>query len=382
MTIHTLSHTSLNATLSSTKVAIPAEPLISERLQLSEQLYKLVLLTTIFAFCVAVLGAYTRLTDAGLGCPDWPGCYGQLILSNELQTKHPEIANIPGFNLKKAWTEMAHRYIAGFLGLLIFFLSFRFFRLKKTTFLQANPKILRITCLLMGLVIFQALLGMWTVTLKLFPLVVMAHLLGGLTIVSLLYWLSLMLKPCSFSFFKKKLKTKLTVAAVENIKPPLPKTTLTVFKITSTFGLMILILQLFLGGWTSANYAAFVCLDFPACFSGQYFPNGIDLKQAFNLFAARNTAGITIHMFHRIGACVTAIVLYSLFFQTYRYFHFLYIRRLIFVLAILLATQIFLGIMNVLALLPLFNAVAHHALAVLLLLGMVNLNHQFYHYET
>lgn len=329
------------------------------------QLYRFTLLITCFAFCVAVLGAYTRLTDAGLGCPDWPGCYGRLIMSNV-------DLDFSGFNLKKAWTEMAHRYFAGTLGLLIFFLSVRCFMLRKLSFLQTHPFIFKISLLLVAIVFLQALLGMWTVTLKLLPVIVMAHLLLGFTMLSLLYWLSLALKNININV-KEPISIPTTSQDADLV--------IYSFKFWSRLGILVLALQLFLGGWTSANYAALVCLDFPTCFAGQYFPTQVNLGEAFNLFSERNTASITIHMFHRIGALITAIILYGLFLQIYRHVKISSIRRQAFVLALLLSLQIFLGIMNVMALLPLSIALLHHAVAALLLLALINLNYQLYHYE-
>lgn len=323
-----------------------------------DRLYKFGLLITGLAFSVIVLGAYTRLTDAGLGCPDWPGCYGQWILSQDFQSVQ---ANNPGFNIQKAWTEMAHRYLAGILGLLIFILGFQIFRLKKNPFIKIQKISLRLSFAVMALVIFQALLGMWTVTLKLFPVIVMAHLLGGLTMLALLYCLTLTLKKPE-SFLSR------TDAAQTS-----PKMTLA--KIWSTLGLLVLIFQIFLGGWTSANYAALVCLDFPACFAGQYFPSDLNLSQAFNFFAARNSASITIHMAHRFGALLTALVLYGLCFYLYYRIALPNFKRIALSIALILSVQIFLGIANILALLPLPIALAHNAIAALLLLGLVHLNY-------
>jgi len=159
--------------------------------------YWFTLFAVVLALFVIMLGAYTRLTDAGLGCPDWPGCYGKLVLpeSNaglvQAQQAFPTVPLVA----KKAWTEMAHRYFAGTLGLIILGLAIgAFFRRRN------NPvQPLFVPWLLVGLVIFQAVLGMWTVTLKLLPLVVMGHLLGGMTIAALLWWLMLSSKQNSLT---------------------------------------------------------------------------------------------------------------------------------------------------------------------------------------
>lgn len=318
------------------------------------QMYRLAMFATILAFCVVILGAYTRLTDAGLGCPDWPGCYGQMIVPKS----DPNAKQI--IDATKAWTEMTHRYVAGFLGMVIFALSVLAWRNRRY---PEQPLILPLA--LVVLVVFQALLGMWTVTLKLFPLVVIAHLLGGLTTLSLLWWLTLKLKPV--------------------ILPNNETDKLYSLKAFAIFGLCVLIFQLFLGGWTSANYAALVCTDFPYC-QGRLLPE-LNLLKAFNLTQAGTgitgglgepldmSARVTIHMVHRIGALITALVIGWLAFQVFARARCLAIRIVSVAIAVLLTIQILLGVTNVLALLPLAVAIAHNAIAALLLLALVTLNY-------
>ncbi|HYF98050.1 MAG TPA: COX15/CtaA family protein, partial [Coxiellaceae bacterium] len=145
-------------------------------------------IATILAFIVVLLGAFTRLSDAGLGCPDWPGCYGKLVVPHTAHAMKEAQQTYPAIPLEtpKAWAEMIHRYFAGTLGLFILLLAIwgtiRYLR-------NLNQPIIT-PWILVGLVIFQAALGMWTVTLKLLPDVVTAHLLGGMFITALLYWLS------------------------------------------------------------------------------------------------------------------------------------------------------------------------------------------------
>ena len=200
----------------------------------------------ILAFIVITVGAYTRLSDAGLGCPDWPGCYGRMIVP--VEDTHIEKANqvYPERPLEhaKAWKEMFHRYVAGTLGLLI--LAICFLTWTKTKCLRTRM----LGTALLLLVIFQALLGMWTVTLLLKPAVVVAHLLGGMTIISLLYWLMLRQQ----SFLNKNIH--------RNQAGLLPWV---------IFGLFVLGCQISLGGWTSSNYAALACPDFPTC-QGEFWP--------------------------------------------------------------------------------------------------------------
>jgi cytochrome c oxidase assembly protein subunit 15 len=322
--------------------------------------FKLALFATVLTFCVVVLGAYTRLTDAGLGCPDWPGCYGHILVSKT----NPETAN--NFDAAKAWTEMAHRYLAGILGIVIFALAILSLRNKRC----AQQPIILPLCLVL-LVVFQALLGMWTVTLKLYPLVVMAHLLGGITTLSLLWCLCLMLKPDSYNSDPTEV---------------LDRTSRKYLRVWALVGLLVLIIQLFSGGWTSANYAALVCPDFPLC-QGQTFIFD-NFWKAFNLYSAGvpgspgeplpYLARVTIHMTHRMGALLTALVIGWLVYQAFSRSRSIGLKFLSMTIAILLIIQILLGITNILALLPLPIAVLHNAVAALLLLSLITLNYYLY----
>lgn len=313
--------------------------------------FRLTLFATLLAFFVVILGAYTRLTDSGLGCPDWPACYGHLAITKSVLNANPII------NAAKAWTEMIHRYMAGLLGMVIFALAILAIRNIRH---PEQPVALPLTLVVM--VIFQAMLGMWTVTLKLFPLVVLAHLIGGLTTLTLLWWLVLKLKPVQLDFV------------------PTPGNSL---RIWAFIGLAALIVQLCLGGWTSANYAALVCHDFPFC-QGKIFPP-LDFSHAFNAFSTgvvgsdgmplSHSGKVTIHMMHRIGAIVTALVIGWIAFQVFARTECFPIRILSVVIAVLLTIQIALGITNVLYTLPLYVAVAHLAVAALLLLSLVTLNY-------
>jgi cytochrome c oxidase assembly protein subunit 15 len=322
--------------------------------------------TTALAFVVVVLGAYTRLTDAGLGCPDWPGCYGQLLPQAD--------ATNPLMNTTKAWTEMIHRYLAGLLGLFIFALAF--FIVKNKSDFKKQSQILAIT--VSGLVIFQALLGMWTVTLKLFPLIVMAHLLGGLTTLSLLWWLSLSLGA------KRTSKSHKTLTIISNTRA---------LRALGIIGLIMLVIQIFLGGWTSANYAALVCLDFPFCDNFNQTTLGLHFQskniwEAFNFTQIGVTgspgtplshaARITIHMLHRIGALLTTLIIGWLALLAWMQSKNQSIRRIGIVITSLLIMQLLLGITNILAMLPLPIAVAHNAVAALLLLSVVTVNYFIY----
>lgn len=293
----------------------------------------------LLALAVVLLGAYVRLSDAGLGCPDWPGCYGQALVPAQTAL-YPERPLEPA----KAWKEMAHRYAAGTLGLLILAL----FVLGR----RGPPAHRRVGALLLALVTAQALLGMWTVTLKLHPLVVLGHLLGGLAIVALLAWLWLARRPESPS-----------------APPALVR--------LAWLGLGVVVLQIALGGWTSANYAAPYCPDFPTC-QGRWWPE-MDFAAALappppaasgyeggTLHSAARTA---VHVAHRIGAVLTLLVLGALAVALWRSGG---ARRRLGVLAAgAVLAQFALGVANVHAHFPLALAVAHNGGAVLLLLVLV-----------
>ncbi|MEM1243955.1 MAG: COX15/CtaA family protein [Pseudomonadota bacterium] len=314
----------------------------------------LALTAFVFAFVVVAIGAYTRLTDAGLGCPDWPTCYNHLTVPeskaaiNQAEKAYP---NSP-VHVIKAWTEMTHRYVASILGLLIFVLAIVAIRSRYKTKIS-----LWLPLTLIILVVFQALLGKWTVTMKLLPLVVMGHLLGGFTLLSLL-WLLYMraseymgAKPLNLSYLKP----------------------------WATIALIIIAIQIALGGWTSANYAALVCPNFPYCISHEFFP-AFAFTQAFNVFGHNAITDhyavqVTIQMTHRIGALITATYLGLLAIALLLKKYNPGLRKIGLVMLIFLSLQVLLGIMNVILLLPLSIALLHNLVAAILLLSVVTLNY-------
>jgi len=311
----------------------------------------------VLALIVIVLGAYVRLSDAGLGCPDWPGCYGNIIVpDNAIQI---DLANAayPDRPLEqaKAWKEMMHRYVASTLGLLILIMTLM-------AWVKSQYSNMRVfTAVLLGLVVFQGLLGMWTVTLLLKPVIVMLHLLGGLTLLSLLYWTSL----------RQQSRQGIFVSAGNRKLFPLAVT-----------ALVVLGLQISLGGWTSSNYAAFACPDFPSC-QGKWWPN-MDFKEGFILWRGLGidyeggvldgVARTAIHVAHRIGAVISGITI--LFITYWAILSGMKQLRLSgIVVLILLLLQVSLGIANIKLGLPLAVAVAHNGVAALLLLSLVTLLH-------
>ncbi|MGL5743191.1 MAG: COX15/CtaA family protein [Legionella sp.] len=301
----------------------------------------------LLSLLVVMLGAYTRLTDAGLGCPDWPGCYGQMVLPSakaKLQAAQTQYPQIP-IESRKAWTEMAHRYVAGYLALLIFFIVFYVIRKR----VQGTNLPWHLPAALGVIVIFQAALGMWTVTLKLLPVVVMGHLLGGMLIVA-----------CLSRF-------RFQVSALRGQNVPQ-------YRFWLRFGLLIVFLQIALGGWVSSNYAGISCVGFPMC-NGVWLPE-LHFAQGFNLFSpvGANYQGglldhdvrVTIQFIHRLGALVTAVYLLTLASVMLKA-PLNYLRIAAALIFLLVLVQFTLGILNVMYVLPIDVAVAHNGVAALLL---------------
>ncbi len=297
-------------------------------------LHRLALVAALVALSVIVLGAYVRLSHAGLGCPDWPGCYGQLtwpVEAHEITRAEQAFPERP-VEGHKAWKEMVHRYLAGFLVLLVVAVNALAWRSPGSGSGTHRAGLRALAGLLLILILFQAALGMWTVTLKLKPVIVMAHLLGGLATFGLLLWLTWRSGNRDSTTGPGPLAHRRTLILT---------------------GLAVLILQLALGGWTSANYAALACPDFPAC-QGQLWP-------ATDFGVPARTA---IHLAHRIGALVALLVLGLLAIRLLRDPA---ARREGALLAVLLGAQILLGIQNVVLHLPLLNAAAHNGTGALLL---------------
>ncbi|AHC85394.1 MULTISPECIES: COX15/CtaA family protein [Pseudomonas] len=317
--------------------------------------FRLAVFATLLALLVVLLGAYTRLTHAGLGCPDWPGCYGFIsVPKSEAQLAHAEL-HFPEHPVEaaKGWAEMVHRYFAGTLAMVIALLALQALRRHAR---DGQPY--RLPLLLLGVVLAQAAFGMWTVTLKLWPQVVTAHLLGGFTTLSLLFLLSLRLSR-AFA--------------------PLPKLPLSLRRIAA-LALLVVIGQIALGGWVSANYAAVACIDLPTC-HGQWWPaadfsNGFHLTQHVgpNYLGGQldSDARTAIHISHRLGALLVTCVLLMLSWKLHR----CGLPGLARLVLLALVMQVGLGISNVLLHLPLAVAVAHNAGGALLLLSMVLVNYR------
>ncbi len=304
-----------------------------------------------FAFVVIALGAWTRLVDAGLGCPDWPGCYGFVVFPTteaEIQLAESRYPQFP-YEIDKAIPEVVHRYFAaalGFLAILLVYFAFKY---------QLPKKIKAITSFLLFFICCQGLFGYLTVSLKLLPIIVTGHLFGGFITLSLFFYLFLN-----------------TTNGIKNHN-------IGHLKVLGGVALFALIVQIFLGVWTSTNYASLACADFPTC-QGKFIPE-MDFREGFNLAQEvgpnylygllDNEARVAIHYSHRISAIVLTIIFLILISRLW----FSSAAPLASTLGVILVTQISLGIMNVVYVLPLYIAIAHNLVAALLLLAtlMVNL---------
>mgnify|MGYP001343413161 CR=1 FL=1 len=307
----------------------------------------------VLTVCVIVLGAYTRLSDAGLGCPDWPGCYGQLSVPTTSAELDKASQLYPDLHVEqdKAWAEMIHRYFAGSLGLLVFAITALALGQRNTG--RALPLFLSL------LIVAQALLGMWTVTLKLMPLVVLAHLFGGFTLLSLLVIIHSKVEPIHCQ--------------------------ITVNSQTRVFGALAFIAiigQIFLGGWTSSNYAALMCTSLPIC-QGDWVSH-LDFNNAFSLYQPGHDSyefgvldygeRMTIHVSHRIGALVATSFVLMFCWQLKKQQQAELNSQSNRLLA-LVFIQFSLGVSNVLFQLPLIIAVLHNLGGALLLAALTRTNY-------
>ena len=304
------------------------------------------------ALVVVWLGGWTRLNDAGLSCPDWPGCYGELFLPSDTlaqqqaQARYPELP----LDLSRGWLEMNHRYLAGSLGLLIAGLGVIAIRLRR----QPNYPV-TLSLALLILVVVQALFGMWTVTLKLLPQIVTLHLIGGLLTLGLLWHLHHRLS-----------------------KPGLPRPRGSLASVV-LLCLLLLFGQIGLGGWTSANYAGWSCSHWLQCERNTVVE--LDFERGFSLpeLDGRNYLGgqlprearAAIQVSHRLMALLLTMALLGLCMTLYR-------RGRVGAaagLSGLLGVQLLLGVLIVQLGLPLGLAFLHHAGAALLLLALIQIYH-------
>ena len=319
---------------------------------------KLVLLTIIWTVLLIMVGAWVRFHEAGLGCPDWPGCYGKITPTAAAASINAEVAVHPNgvVSMSKAWKEMEHRFAAVGLGSLIAAIL---------VWSILRRRHLGLAVALLGVVVFQALLGMWTVTLRVMPVIVTSHLLGAMTTLALLIWL-----------FMAELESK-----------PSPVLGGVCLRRWAALALALVALQISLGGWVSTNYAALACADFPSCNQGQYLP-AMDFRHGFQLWRELGytadgqllpvAALVAIHWLHRMGALLVLLVVGSLALALGRSWQ---LRPWAVLLGAVLLVQIALGITMVLWQWPVALAVAHNGCAAVLLAVMVGLNYRVWRAE-
>jgi heme a synthase len=362
-------------------------------------LHWLALFAAVFAFGLVMFGAFVRLSNAGLSCPDWPTCYGQVTWPQHAQAVAHADAAFPDrpYEAHKAWREQVHRFLAGTLGVLVLLLALIASWRRRGTLLAVvvgaafaalgvglymrgehmwssalaacaialplfaairlqRPGAWRICVLALAVIIFQAMLGMWTVTLLLKPVVVMGHLLGGMATFALLAYAALRFAG---------------VAAANERHADLRRLV--------AIGIVLLVCQIALGGWTSANYAALACGygpgSFPQCL-GQWAPP-TDFREGFVLWRGIGVnyeggvldmaARSAIQIAHRLGALVVFCYLGWLAIKTARRG----LRLCGLAIALALAGQVLLGISNVYFGLPLAVATAHNGVAALLLFTLL-----------
>ena len=314
----------------------------------------LALCATCLAFLVIGLGAYTRLSDSGLGCPDWPGCYGHILPSASAAQAYTHSL----FNAAKAYAEMIHRYVAASLALLILCLTALCLR---KAILTRSLNWYFVSAWLLILLFYQVALGMLTVSLKLLPIIVTGHLFGGYLIFA----------SC-FSLFLWQWPAKPTIS---DAKPPLQR--------YFCYGaIVLLLLQIFLGAWTSTHYSALSCKGFPFCH--QNTPMVWDFRDAFHVSFNHHLnydggllsqkARATIQMVHRFGALVVFCYITALMISSLKpikctpklYLAFFYVIIALFI-------QLGLGISTVLLERPVLIALLHNYGAALLLLSLIHL---------
>ncbi|MBQ4850458.1 heme A synthase [Pseudoalteromonas sp. MMG012] len=314
---------------------------------------KIALFGCLLAAVVVTLGAYTRLSNSGLGCPDWPGCYGFMSVPTLAEDVFVAQSQFPESEIEheKAWIEMIHRYFAAILGLLVLFLCVIAIKYKRE-----SPLPTKLVCLLTLLILFQGALGMWTVTMNLQPFIVMGHLLGGFSILSLL----------SLLYFR-----------VATSLSPLADKVSHRFKMV-LFVLGILVIQIALGGWVAANYAAPHCTGLPACNNMELF----SINSLFHLPIGQENyeygvlpfeTRLSIHFVHRFWALVTSIAIFVMAIKLYALATSTTFKYAILWVVALLIIQLSVGAAIVYLQFPLLLTLFHNFMAAMLLTSMVRL---------
>ena len=322
---------------------------------------KLVWVLLFFTFDLIMFGAFTRLTDSGLGCPDWPGCYGQ---ANPLQA-HANIsaaeAAMPTgpVTVMKAWIEMIHRYLAMGIGVLIIATMVIAWR----RWLQSGRQMVKFSpllpTLLFAFVCLQGAFGAWTVTMKLQPVIVTIHLLLGMTLLALLTWAGARLSDHA----------------------PVPQQAAAALRMPAMLAAVLLAVQIALGGWVSTNYATLACQDFPLCQGALWptmdFANGFTLWRNLGMTAKGEflpfSALTAIHWTHRIFAFVVVALVAWVAFRAYKTEG---LRKTARWLMAIIALQFATGVSTVFLNFPLALAVVHNGGAALLVFFLTMLNYK------
>ena len=318
---------------------------------------KTLLFTLFLALVVIVLGAYVRLSDTGLGCPDWPRCYGQIVIENTPEFKAQADALFPNnpLDVSKAWKEMSHRYVAGVLGFLVLILA-----LFSWTQKQCRLASISSTTLVLALIVMQVALGMWAVKMRVMPVIVTGHLLLGFMTFWLLFWVYLRVNPMIAR-----------LQAEQGAAKAGPKG-------LARFAMLVLFAQIVLGGWTSTNDAGLACADFPQC-NETWLPV-VDYLSALNLFSGLNSGysgvlsydgQVAAHWVHRVGAVISFIVLTLVMLSATSEKYVKPVRKAGLALSLLLLVQILLGIFSIKLELPLWITISHNAVATLLMLPLI-----------
>lgn len=329
-------------------------------------LRRLALLGMSLCLVVVVLGAWVRLTDAGLGCPDWPGCYGHVTPAGAERAPGKIESFSPGWDYDsgKAWREMIHRYAATTLGFIIVLIA-----AIAIAYRRERPVSVPFAITLLTVVVLQGVLGAFTVWWLVKPLVVVLHLVGGLTTLSMLTWLWLTMRRRS--------------GVVEPVAGATKTSALNGARKAAIVATVVVSLQIMLGGWTSSNYAAVACPDLPRC-QNQWWPEGMDWDDAFVLWRGldinytggvlEHPARVAIHFTHRLGAVVTTLVVLFAGWLAIRHGPTPLVRRAGGWAIGALALQLIIAVLMILKAFPLSLAAGHNAGGAILIMAMMLLN--------
>lgn len=327
---------------------------------------RLALLGMALCLVVVVLGAWVRLTDAGLGCPDWPGCYGHVTPAGAERVPGKIDSYAPGWDYDsgKAWREMIHRYAATTLGLVIVLIAALAIAARRE-----RPASVPFTLALLVLVVLQGVLGAFTVWWLVKPLVVVLHLMGGLSTLAMLTWLWLTMRRTTAVVAPEPGATR--IATLDGARK------------AALVATVVVAMQIMLGGWTSSNYAAVACPDLPKC-QGQWWPENLDWDNAFVLWRGldinytggvlEHPARVAIHFTHRLGAVVATIAVLFAAWLAIRHGPTTLVRRAGVWVVAALSLQLLVAVLMIAEAFPLVLATGHNAGAAVLVMALMLLN--------